>query len=377
LYDIAVGAAFRIPLTREAYPLQTSASVAGDQRQGWYTGEATVTLQVYGNTNSVSSTVYSLNGGAGWTGYTSPVMLRDSGVHELQYRSTDLAGNVEPVKSVTVKIDRLPPVTVPHVNGAAGTNGWYTSPSSVTLATYDVHSGIASTEYGLSVTASTYGQQGHGFIPYTGPIALDEGKFRLQFRSTDAAGNVDQVQYADVFIDRTAPAFTLFMNGAPFASGTNVDDSQTVLFTLQASDGMSGVAQRAILVDGAAYTEGTPIHWTGQPGDHTLMVTVRDQAGNRSEATYTIKVKTSPSSVLSLIASYVQSGELQHSLEVKLTNSMRQAEHHWSSGRKDQALHFLDKFLQDVNGQSGVSAAAKLVLQADAIAMQQLWSAGS
>lgn len=377
VYDISAGAAFRIPLTREAYPLQTSASVAGDQRQGWYTGEATVTLQVYGNAGSVSSTVYSLNGGTGWTGYTTPVVLRDSGVHELQYRSTDLAGNVEPAKSLTVKIDRLPPVTLPHVGGAIGEGGWRTAPVSVTLSTYDVHSGVSSTDYALTVIASTYGQQSHGFVPYTGPIALDEGKFRLQFRSTDAAENVEQVQYADVFIDRTAPAFTLLMNGAPFASGTNVEDSQTVVFTLQASDGMSGVAQRTILVDGAAYTEGTPIHWTGQPGDHTLMVTVRDQAGNRSEATYTIKVKTSPSSVLSLIASYVQSGELQHSLEVKLTNSMRQAEHHWSGGRKSQALQFLDKFLEDVNGQSGVSAAAKLALQADAIALRQLWNAGN
>ncbi|WP_158301730.1 OmpL47-type beta-barrel domain-containing protein [Paenibacillus mesophilus] len=377
VYDISVGAAFRIPLTREAYPLQTSASVAGEQRQGWYTGEATVTLQVYGNANSVSSTVYSLNGGVSWAGYTTPVVLRDSGVHELQYRSTDLAGNVEPANSLTVKIDRLPPVTQPHVSGAIGEGGWRIAPVSVTLSTYDVHSGVASTDYALTVIASTYGQQSHGFVPYTGPIALDEGKFRLQFRSTDKAGNVEQIQSADVFVDRTAPAFTLFMNGAPVVPGTIVEDSHTVAFTLQASDGMSGVAQRTVLVDGAVYTEGTVIGWAGQPGDHTLQVSVRDQAGNRSESAYTITVTTSPASVLSLIASYVQAGQLQHSLEAKLTNSMRQAEHHWSGGRKSQALHFLDKFLQDIDGDSGVPASVKPALQADAIALQQLWNAGS
>lgn len=360
------------------YPLQTAASVAGQQRQGWYTSDATVTLQVYGNPNNVSSTVYSLNGGASWTGYTVPIVLRDSGVHVLQYRSTDLAGNVEPVQAVTVKIDRLPPVTLPQVNGTAGEGGWYTSASLVTMSTYDVHSGVDSTEYALTVTASTYGQQGHGFVPYTGPIALDEGKYRLQFRSTDAAGNVETAQTADVFIDRTAPAVTLFMNGTPVVSGMSVEDNQSILLTLQANDGMSGVAQWTVLVDGAAYTEGTAIRWTGQPGDHILKVTVRDQAGNRSEASYTVHVTTSPASVLSLIAGYVQSGELQYSLEVKLTNSMRQAEHHWSSGRKNEALHFLDKFLQDVNEQqSGISAAARLALQADALALQQLWSASN
>jgi hypothetical protein len=378
VYDIAAGASFRIPLTREKVPLQTTASVAGPQQQGWYTGAATVTLQAYGLAGTVGSTVYSLNGGIGWSAYTTPIVLADSGIHTLQYRSTDLAGNVEPTKSATVKIDRLPPSTTALANGTTGENGWYSSAATVALSTYDAHSGAASTEYAVSVTASTYGQQSHGFVPYTGPIPLDEGKYTLQFRSIDAAGNTESVKTADVKIDRTAPSFALLLNGMPIVPGAEVEDSQSIAFTLPSSDGMSGVAQRAILVDGAVYTEGTTFSWAGQTGDHTVKAIVKDYAGNIAATSYSVHVATSPASVMSLIAGYAQSNDLQHSLEVKLANSMRQAEHHRNGGRLDQALHFLDKFLQDVGEQqNGISASAKLTLQANAQYLQRQWNGNS
>lgn len=377
VYDIAAGAAFRIPLTREKYPLETKATVTGPQQQGWYTGAATVTLQTYGHAGTVGSTVYSLNGGNDWSVYTTPIVLGDSGIHTLQYRTTGIAGNVEPTKSVTVKIDRLPPSTTAHVNGTTGENGWQSSASTVALSTYDAHSGAASTEYALSVTASTYGQQSHGFAPYTGPVPLDEGKYTLQYRSIDAAGNTESVKTVDVKIDRIKPAFTLLMNGTPVVSGAEVGDGQSIVLTLPSSDGMSGVAQRTILVDGAVYMEGTAFGWSGQTGDHTVKAIVRDYAGNIAEAAYTVRVAANPASVMALIAGYAQSNDLQHSLEVKLTHSIRQAEHHRNGGRLDQALHFLDKFLQDVGGQNGISASAQLILQANAHDLQRQWNGNS
>jgi hypothetical protein len=229
----------------------------------------------------------------------------------------------------------------------------------------------------LSVTASTYGQQSHGFVPYTGPVPLDEGKYTLQYRSIDAAGNTESVKTVDVKIDRTAPAFSLLLNGTPVVPGAEVEDGQSIVLTLPSSDGMSGVAQRTILVDGAVYTEGTAFGWSGQTGDHTIKVIVRDYAGNIAEAAYTVNVAASPASVMALIAGYAQSNDLQHSLEVKLTHSMRQAEHHRNGGRLDQALHFLDKFLQDVGEQNGISASAKLILQANAHDLQRQWNGNS
>jgi hypothetical protein len=62
----------------------------------------------------------------------------------------------------------------------------------------NAHSGVALTEYALSVTGSTYGQPGGGFQPYTGPIVLQDGTHVLQFRSVDLAGNAEQLQSVEV-----------------------------------------------------------------------------------------------------------------------------------------------------------------------------------
>ncbi|MEF3312431.1 heparinase II/III family protein [Paenibacillus sp. GYB004] len=197
IYDMAEGAAFRIPLTRALYQVQTVAAVTGKQQQGWYTSEATVSLSVYGMAGSVSSSVYSLDGGTSWQTYHTPFALSDSGTHVVQFRSTDAVGNDEPVQSVTVPVDRLAPVTQAQTSAEAGAGGWYASPVSVALTASDAHSGIAGTEYALSVTGSTYGPQG-GFQPYTGPIVLQDGSHVLQFRSVDLAGNTEQLQTVEV-----------------------------------------------------------------------------------------------------------------------------------------------------------------------------------
>jgi hypothetical protein len=376
VYDIAPGASFRIPLTRTVEQVKTSASIQGEQREGWYTGDAIVTLTAKGGLQGVQSTVYSLDGGASWHEYTAPIVLSESGVHPLLFRSTDMGGNVEPVKTVTVRIDRLAPVTAAHVEAAAGNGGWHKSAATVTLEAADAHSGVAETVYALTVTASTYGQQGHEFQPNSGPFVLDEGIYRVDYRSADIAGNTEPVQSLDVKVDRTAPTFALFLNGTPAESGISAEDSQPVVLTVQAADGMSGVAEKTVLVDGAAYEEGTELRWAGQLGAHAVQVTVRDAAGNEASASFEIQVTTSPASVLALIAAYEQSGDLGHSMAAPLANMMTQAQFHYSSGRTSQALLFLDTFLQhlDISGQQdNISDAAKQALQADALELKRLW----
>ncbi|RKN84289.1 OmpL47-type beta-barrel domain-containing protein [Paenibacillus ginsengarvi] len=377
VYDIAQGAAFRIPLTREAFSLQTVALVTGDLHQGWYTSDATVTLQVYGQSGAVASTEYQLEAGAGWVPYTGPITLSDSGTHVVKYRSKDVAGNAEPEQAITVRIDKQSPVSQLQASGTPGDGGWYRSPVTVTLQVYDAHSGVERTEYAITVTASAYGQQSHGFIPYTGPFTLDEGSYGIQFRSVDTAGNEEAVQTAELKVDRTTPSVAVYANGVPATPVIQVEDSETTVLTLQASDALSGVAARSITVNGAVYGEGTPISWAGRPGDHAVRVTVSDHAGNMTEQTYTFRVTTSPSSILALLGRFVQANVLGQPVEAKLTNSMRQADHHFGSGRRSQALHFLDKFLETIQEEGGgISASARLVLESDAMELQRRWSVG-
>ena len=80
-----------------------------DAPAGWSSKTVTVTLTAHDAGSGVSDTRYRLDGGA-WTTGTSATVSGD-GIHALDYRSTDNAGNVEATKSVPVKIDTVAPVT--------------------------------------------------------------------------------------------------------------------------------------------------------------------------------------------------------------------------------------------------------------------------
>ncbi|GGL21312.1 hypothetical protein Sme01_68940 [Sphaerisporangium melleum] len=86
----------------------TTATAAPANGDGWYNGAVPVTLAATDATSGVASTEYALDGGA-FQPYTATVSITGQGQHELQYRSTDKAGNVEETKAVTVKIDSKAP----------------------------------------------------------------------------------------------------------------------------------------------------------------------------------------------------------------------------------------------------------------------------
>jgi hypothetical protein len=87
-------------------PPVTSASVAGTQRtcgpNTCFVVSATVTLTA----NEPATTTYRLNGGA-WQTYTGPFVVTNEGNNTVDFYSTDLAHNVEAVKTVTFKITKL------------------------------------------------------------------------------------------------------------------------------------------------------------------------------------------------------------------------------------------------------------------------------
>ncbi|MFW9966331.1 MAG: tandem-95 repeat protein, partial [Candidatus Thorarchaeota archaeon] len=72
---------------------------------GWYHSDVEVTLTATDDASGVASTVYSLNGFT-WIPYSGPFVLSNPGEVTVYYYSTDNAGNVEDVKSATIKIGK-------------------------------------------------------------------------------------------------------------------------------------------------------------------------------------------------------------------------------------------------------------------------------
>ncbi len=153
----------------------TEAATDGD-------GESvTVTLTATDETSGVASTEVSVDGGD-WAAYAGPVVVTGAGTHTVEYRSTDVAGNVEATKSVVVDVvgdGEGPTLTVTGV--AHGTV--YGDSQRLTLGweALDAGSGVA------SVTATLDGQ-----ALQAGELRLDAlplGLHDLVVTATDEAGN--------------------------------------------------------------------------------------------------------------------------------------------------------------------------------------------
>ncbi|WP_091556280.1 ThuA domain-containing protein [Micromonospora pattaloongensis] len=94
----------------------TTATFAPASDDGWHAGKVPVTLAATDAGAGVAKLEWSLDGGP-WTAYTAPVDVTGDGEHELLYRATDGAGNVETLKSAVLKIDGVKPTVI--VSGLA------------------------------------------------------------------------------------------------------------------------------------------------------------------------------------------------------------------------------------------------------------------
>jgi hypothetical protein len=168
-----------------------------------------------------------------------------------------------------VTVNHSPVITTDSLGGTQGSDGYYTSPVTVTLTATDMRSGVAST---------TYTVDGGPQQSYTGPFVVSgDGTHTITFFSTDNAGNVEPSQ-SDSFQIDTTPPHTVIDSGP--SSRTN---STSAVFTFHGTDALSGVAGFEYRLDGGAWTAtvSSSLTLTGLAnGSHTLLVEAVDAAGN-------------------------------------------------------------------------------------------------
>ena len=153
----------------------------------WHNSSVTVTFSATDAQSGVATTEYAVDDGAWQTGttVTLPIWKRGggSGIHTVDYRSTDRAGNIEPTESCTVKIDSMKPATSAKVAQKQPKS------ATVQLTPTDNLSGVAATYSSLDGQAWTAG---------TVVTVKGSGHHWVDYYSMDVAGNVESVKELSV-----------------------------------------------------------------------------------------------------------------------------------------------------------------------------------
>lgn len=156
---------------------------------GWFRSDVTLGFPATDDYSGVARTDVRLDGGDWRTlsdGTLSFSPETDEGVHEVAYRSVDVAGNVEEPKDLFVRLDATRPATTHRVDGRPLLDGSFAGPVTVALSASDAHSGVVLTEFSLD---------GGPWTPYVEPVAVEEpGDHEVAYRSVDVAGNDEPVQ---------------------------------------------------------------------------------------------------------------------------------------------------------------------------------------
>lgn len=265
-------------------PPTVTAQLTGEQdADGNYLGSATATLTATDDSSGVDSVEYQLDGAA-WATYTEPVVVDAIGDHMLHYRATDVAGNTSPEGMAEFTVvagdeeDTTPPTVSAEVTGAQDADGNFVDSATIAVTAADDGSGVASVEYEIDDT---------GFNPYTEPVTVTElGDHTVQYRATDAAGNVSEPGSTPFRIvdggteDTTPPAVSAEVTGEQDADGNFVDSA---VVTIAATDEGSGVASVEYKLDDGEWTAYSAPVTVNAPGEHMVSYRATDVAGNVSE----------------------------------------------------------------------------------------------
>lgn len=173
----------------------TVADAAGDAGSGnWYRSDVRVSLTASDHLSGTDHTVYSLDRGRTWRTYKEPVTFAREGKHSLHYRSKDVAGNMEDIKELVVKIDKTKPALLvlpnpPIITPASGKM----IPVRAVVVNADFHSGIESVNL-TSITIHEIG--GDGTLPTSDDIQNAElGTFDTDFELRAEAPGAGLTRY--------------------------------------------------------------------------------------------------------------------------------------------------------------------------------------
>lgn len=218
-----------------------------------------------------------------WDGKDKNGSQVPGGLYNIVAYACDYAGNLsnQAQTSVEVVLDNIPPVTTLNF----GQPNYGTAPvfvnsnTELSLTAGDDISGVSSIQYALDDTTQFTIYNSHFTIPSAGPHII-------YYRSTDNAGNIEDIKALAVSLDNDAPQISLTTDPAGIVKDDGLIVSSQTMVGLAADDNLGcGVKQlQYSLDDGQLAAYEAPISLgTLSEGSHKLVMLAEDNLGNVSQ----------------------------------------------------------------------------------------------
>ncbi|WP_169089299.1 glycoside hydrolase family 2 TIM barrel-domain containing protein [Paenibacillus sp. PL91] len=228
-------------------------------------------------------------------------------------------------------IDQQAPTTTDNAP-----NGWVNQDTTITLSTSDNGTGVVNTYYTVDGGAEQTG---------TSVVLSEEGVHKLVYWSVDKVGNVEQAHTVSFSMDKKAPSIAVTVPG----DNSIYEDSGDLTPQINLTDNLSGVdsSKTTVTLNTYSYQIGTTITLYKLPlGQHTLVVSSSDLAGNQVSKTVQFTTATSIDSLKALVKRFANNKEINKAdTTTSLLNKL--------------ANNDLKGFVNLVNAQSGKSISSK------------------
>jgi len=249
----------------------TTVNLSGERGfDGWFLSDVNVTLQGEDMTSSISMTEFAIDQGD-WGEYTGPFIISDDGVHQISFRSQDIAGNLEQARRIEVKIDKEAPGTEAFVLGDMGSEEWYISNVELRFTSQDGTSGLKEVRLEIDGEPLVYD-------PADPPVIDMNGDHSFSYHAIDKAGNLEEMRNESFKIDLEGPSTEMVVHGTEGNLGWYLSPVQVELMI---EEGYSGIESTQYRIVGGRWEEyKVPLNMESN-GLFTLEFFSKDLAGNK------------------------------------------------------------------------------------------------
>jgi hypothetical protein len=264
-------------------PPEVSFSIEGDKYKGKYlyiSGSSEINLSAKDDKSGVDKIKYSINNSSLSEIYSKPFSINKAGLQLMNYASIDFVGNMSPIKTEKVYIDRTAPVTKMDFSGISFYNRdtmYISENTKFTINYSETESGISKIFYKID---------NEELKEYTSPVIISKPGFHsITYYGTDNLNNQEKSKVQGVFVDNKPPVIHHHFNVEPIGSKVVREEDYTIypvntILYLGCTDYECGGGRIEYTVNDGPVKKELPIS-NFRTGNYIIIIRAFDEIGNK------------------------------------------------------------------------------------------------